>query len=182
MRFLPHALRASPSASGSAAAIRMFPGIGERSLRRGWMPWPVRIPGHLPDSPAVREDMLGYYAEVEQFDFECGQMIETLRARGELENTLVVMTSDNGWQLPRGLANCYDLGVASRWRCGFLNAFDRARSGRDFVTLFDLAPTFWRPQDCAASVSMDGHSLFGRQRRDAVFLERNVTPTSAGET
>lgn len=30
----------------------------------------LRVPGHLPDAPATREDLLGYYAEVEEFDHQ----------------------------------------------------------------------------------------------------------------
>ena len=45
--------------------------------------------------------------------------LATLEATGELERTLVVYVSDNGWQMPRGLANCYDRGsrvpLAIRW-------------------------------------------------------------------
>jgi hypothetical protein len=70
----------------------------------------VRIPAHLPDHPAVRQDMLNYYCEVQQFDSDCGEILATLPAR-ERDNTLVIMISDNGWQIPRGLANCYDPAV-----------------------------------------------------------------------
>ena len=102
----------------------------------------VQVPPHLPDHAAVRGDILGYYCEVQQFDTECGELIEELRRRKLLDNTLVVMTSDNGWQIPRGLGNCYDLGVrvplAVRWPA-------RVRKGvvsDAFVKLDDLFPTF----------------------------------------
>lgn len=132
----------------------------------------LRIPKHLPDDPAVREDMLGYYCEVEEFDDECGVMLEELRRRGELDHTLVIMTGDNGWQLPRGLAGCYDLGVriplAMRWP-------GRIRAGgvrEDFVTIGDLAPTIVDAAGLPRPPSFTGVSLFSPQRRDAVFLER----------
>ena len=37
------------------------------------------------------------------------------RARGELDNTIVVVTSDNGMPFPRAKANVYDAGTACRW-------------------------------------------------------------------
>ncbi len=59
-----------------------------------------------------------------------------------MENTLFVYTSDNGWQMPRGLANCYDTGVrvpmAVRWG-------SRLKAGTttdSFISLTDLGPTF----------------------------------------
>ncbi len=132
----------------------------------------VRVPGNLPDRPAIREDILSYYAEIEEFDFECGQIIDSLRKRGELDNTLVVMTSDNGWQMPRGLANCYDLGVRVPLAMRLPERIRKGQTRDDFATLADLAPTFLDAAGIAAPGQMTARSLFSAQRRDAVFLER----------
>ncbi len=132
----------------------------------------VRVPAHLPDHRTVREDILGYYAEVEEFDSECGQLVETLRRRGELDDTLVVMTSDNGWQMPRGLANCYDLGVRIPLAARYPERIRKGLERDDFVTLADLAATFLDAAGIAAPERMTGRSLFSPHRREAVFLER----------
>lgn len=132
----------------------------------------IRVPAHLPDDPAVREDILAYYCEVEEFDSECDNLLELLKRRGELDNTLVAITSDNGWQLPRGLANCYDLGVriplALRWPARIKGGEVR----RDFVSIADLAPTFLEAAGLAPPKAMTAASLFSRTRRDCMFLER----------
>ena len=79
----------------------------------------VVVPEFLPDLPCVRNDMLDYYFEVERFDRECGQIIAILEKAGELDNTIIVMTSDNGMPFPRAKANVYDYGtrmpLAIRW-------------------------------------------------------------------
>ncbi len=124
----------------------------------------LQIPPHLPDTPEVRDDLLGYYAEIEEFDAECGHLLELLGS--ELDNTLVVMTSDNGWQMPRGLANCYDLGVRIPLVARYPAQW-KPQERHDFVTLGALAPTFLQ----AAGLPAAG-SLFSSQRQDAVFLER----------
>ena len=54
----------------------------------------VRVPPHLPDHPVIRQDILSYYAEVEQFDFECGQIIDLLRKSGELDNSWIMHSAD----------------------------------------------------------------------------------------
>lgn len=119
----------------------------------------VRVPPYLPDTPEVRSDILDYYFEIERFDRDIGEMLKLLEVRGELNNTLVVITSDNGWPFPRGKATCYDAGtrmpLAVRWPA-------KVKSGRvvdDFVSLIDLAPTFLEAAGLKAPAEMNGKSL-----------------------
>jgi len=132
----------------------------------------VTIPAHLPDDPAVRADIRDYYAEVCQFDAESGEILAALDKAGEAGSTLVAMTGDNGWQMPRGLANCYDLGVrvplALRWP-GHIRGGSRHDG---FVTLGDLCPTFLEAAGVSIPARVTGKSLLRPPARDAVFLER----------
>jgi N-sulfoglucosamine sulfohydrolase len=135
------------------------------------------IPKHLPDHQAVRDDLVGYYCEVQNFDRECGKAIDLLRSTGELDNTLVLMLGDNGWQMPRGLAHMYDLSthvpLVVRWP-------KRVQKGvcEDFVSFEDLAPTILELAGLAPLKEMTGESLLpifeGKpvNGRDVVFLER----------
>ena len=132
----------------------------------------VRIPAFLPDHPDVRDDITNYYCEVQQFDDECGPMLEDLQRRGELDNTLVIMTSDNGWQIPRGLANCYDLGVRIPLALRLPGRIAAGQRRDDFVTIADLAPTILEAAGVPRPKDMTAQSLFSPPRRDAVFLER----------
>lgn len=134
----------------------------------------VQTPPHLPSgNAAVEDDIHGYYAEVEAFDAECGAILDTLRRNGELDNTLVVMTSDNGWQIPRGLANCYDLGVRIPLAIRYPRRIAAKQVRNDFVTLAALAPTFLEAAGLPPAKSMTAPSLFSNVRNmDAVFLER----------
>jgi N-sulfoglucosamine sulfohydrolase len=108
----------------------------------GLKPDNVFVPPFLPDVPEVRADILDYYFECERCDRNFGEMIALVEKAGKLENTLIVMTGDNGWPFPRGKTNLYDYGVrqpmAVRWPA-------RVKGGRtvdDFLSLPDLAPTF----------------------------------------
>ena len=119
----------------------------------------VRVPPYLPDTPEVRSDILDYCFELERFDRDIGEMLKLLEGRGELNNTLVVITSDNGWPFPRGKATCYDAGtrmpLAVRWPA-------KVKGGRvvdDFVSHIDLAPTFLEAAGLKASEEMNGKSL-----------------------
>ena len=79
----------------------------------------LRVPPELPDCPEVRDDLMNYYGGVMKLDDEAAQAIAVLEQAGQLDDTVVIYTSDNGWQMPRGLANCYDSGsrvpLAIRW-------------------------------------------------------------------
>lgn len=49
----------------------------------------------------VRTDMLDYALEIEHFDTHLGRILKTLEESGELDNTIVVVTSDHGMPFPR---------------------------------------------------------------------------------
>ena len=52
------------------------------------------MPAFLPDTPEVRSDLLDYEYEIEWFDTHLGRMLAELEKLGELDNTIVVVTSD----------------------------------------------------------------------------------------
>jgi len=102
----------------------------------------IVVPSYLPDNDDVRGDMADYYTEVEDFDSEVGAFIQQLKEFGKLENTLIIVCSDNGWQMPRGLANLYDFGTKIPLIILMPEKFKGNRVVDDFVSLNDLAPTF----------------------------------------
>lgn len=79
----------------------------------------VPVPGFLPDTPATRRDLAAYYSEIEWYDQQLGKVIAELERRGILEDTLIIVTSDNGMPFPRAKVNLYDAGLrmplAIRW-------------------------------------------------------------------
>ena len=97
----------------------------------------------FPDHETVRSDVADYFYEVQRFDTLVSEAIRLLEEKGLLENTVIVVTGDNGMPFPRCKSNNYDTGVrmplAIRWGNGI------TKPGRvldDFVSLTDLAPTF----------------------------------------
>ncbi|MEQ8849131.1 sulfatase [Botrimarina sp.] len=101
-----------------------------------------RVPGYWPDNEVVRNDLLDYALEVQHFDEHVGRMLELLGARGELDRTLVVVTSDHGMPFPRGKGQAYEesnhVPLAVRWPDG-IEAPGRTVGG--FASMIDLAPT-----------------------------------------
>ncbi len=68
-------------------------------------PRKVVVPPYLPDHDVVRRDILDYYVEVEHFDSMVGRALASLEQAGELDNTIVVVTSDHGMPFPRAKAS-----------------------------------------------------------------------------
>jgi uncharacterized sulfatase len=151
------------------------PGSGVRS---GLKPEDVFVPPFLPDTPEVRGDICDYYFAVQRYDHDTGEILRLLEAAGKRENTIVVMTGDNGWPFPRAKANLYDAGtrqpLAVRWPA-------RVKAGRRFdafLSFEDLAPTFLEAAGLKPPAAMTGRGfldlLTGESKvvRDRVFLER----------
>jgi uncharacterized sulfatase len=119
----------------------------------------VEVPAFLPDAPEVRGDIADYAFEIQHFDQHLGLMLALLEERGELEDTLVVVTSDNGMAFPRAKATVYEYGthmpLAIRWGA-------RVAPGRtvdDFVSHRDFAPTFLEAAGLPVPADMTGRSL-----------------------
>jgi len=147
--------------------------------KAGLNPAAVKVPAYWPDTSEVRSDILDYYFEVQRFDREVGELLGLLERTGRAENTLVVITADNGWPFPRCKANLYDGGtrqaLAARWPA----RFGGGRVVDGFVTLADMAPTFLEAAGLKPRPEMTGRSILGLLtgkekpgRREMVFVER----------
>jgi arylsulfatase A-like enzyme len=101
-----------------------------------------RVFSFWPDNETVRTDILDYAFEIEHFDRHVARMLQMLEERGELDNTLVVVTADNGMPFPRVKGQVYELSnhmpLAIMWRRGIAGA---GRKVEDFVSFIDIAPT-----------------------------------------
>ena len=162
-------------------------GSAGSGAKGGIDPAKVVVPPYLPDNEVVRNDIADYYLAAQAFDHAAGEALASLENTGELDNTLVVMSGDNGWPFPRCQATCYDTSthqpLAVRWGA-------RVKPGRvveDFVSLADLAPTFLEAAGLAPPKEMTARSFLnvllsekrGRvdQARDHTLtgMERHVT-------
>jgi uncharacterized sulfatase len=155
------------------------PYVKGSGVKAGLNPADVVVPPYLPDTPEVRSDICDYYFAVERYDRDVGKILDSLEKARKLDNTIVVMTGDNGWPFPRGKANLYDAGthlpLAVRWPA-------RVKGGRtsdDFISFQDFAPTFLEAAGLKPTPVMTGRSFLdilttgeSAVLRDRVFLER----------
>ncbi|MCC6262567.1 MAG: sulfatase [Bryobacterales bacterium] len=141
----------------------------------------VKVPAQWPDVEVIESDILDYYSEVEWMDQQVAKALDALEKTGELENTVVVITSDNGMPFPRAKVNLYDAGthmpLAIRWGA-------RAPGGRvveDFVSHTDLASTFLEAAGLPALPGSTGRSLLPvltSKKNGAIDPEREYVVTA----
>ncbi|MDO8303504.1 MAG: sulfatase-like hydrolase/transferase, partial [Sedimentisphaerales bacterium] len=119
----------------------------------------VEVPGCLPDNEGIRTELLDYALEIDWFDTHLGRMMAHLEKIGELDNTIIVITSDNGMPFIHAKGFCFDSGtrvpLAIRWP-------EKIKAGRvisDFVNLKDMAPTFLEAAGVDVPEDMSGKSL-----------------------
>ena len=132
------------------------PGCG---VRAGKKLSEAELPPWLPDNDEVRSDVLDYAFEIEWFDSHLGKIIQILESSGELDNTLILVTADNGMPFPRSKGQLYDSGarvpLAVRWG-------SRVKGGRaveDFVSFPDYAPTILEAAGLSKTPEMTGRSF-----------------------
>tara|TARA_R110001592_G_scaffold60806_3_gene185210 strand:+ start:109455 stop:111164 length:1710 start_codon:yes stop_codon:yes gene_type:complete len=101
----------------------------------------VEVPAFFPDNDIVRGDMLDYAVEIEWYDRHLDSMINYLEKIGELENTIIIVTADNGMPFPRAKANSYDYGIHVPFAVRYPKDFPGGRIVNDPVGFVDLAPT-----------------------------------------
>ena len=108
--------------------------------------------------------MLDYAFEIEYFDQHLQKMLALLEERGELDNTIVVVTADNGMPFPRIKGQEYEMSnhlpLAILWKDGIQHA---GRTVDDFVNFIDFAPTFLElagvSQPASGMQKIEGKSL-----------------------
>jgi arylsulfatase A-like enzyme len=121
----------------------------------------IVVPACFPDNPVVRGDVADYFLEVQRFDALVGSALEAIEQLGELDNTLVVMTSDNGMPFPRCKSNLYDMGARMPLAASWPVRIPAGQVIEDFVSLTDFAPTFLEAAELEVPPSMTGRSLLG---------------------
>lgn len=126
------------------------------------------IPPYFPDTPEVRQDLLDYAGEIEWFDLHLGKMLDMLRDRGELENTIVIVTSDNGCPFPRVKGQMYEQDFHMPMVAMWLGSGIRGgRRVSDLIGFVDIAPT------CLDIAGMEKpEQMWGKSFLD-IFLTEN---------
>lgn len=117
------------------------------------------VPGFLPDTELVESDVLDYTLEIEWFDAQLAKMLDFLEEKGELDNTMIVVTADNGMPFPSAKANLLEYGTHVPLAICWPKKIKGKMVISELVSMIDLAPTFLDINGIQQPQKMTGKSL-----------------------
>lgn len=100
------------------------------------------VPPYWIDNDVTKTDMLDYAYEVEYFDQNLGKILAILEKSGQMDNTLILVTSDNGMPFPRVKGHVFEYDNHSP--LALMYGKKIAQPGRvidDYISFIDFAPT-----------------------------------------
>ena len=166
-------------ARGLQALTRVLPSFNERFI--GDKPGIL----HRPPVDAAAVDRLQQRRaeSLVSVDSQVARMVQVLRRSGELDNTLVVFTSDNGYLLGEhrwvGKVLAYEGSVRVPM---LMRGLGLARGTLDAQSagMIDLAPTFAVLAGATPLVEVDGHPLVARRGEAALERDTRTLLVQAG--
>ena len=141
-------------------------------------PGKLTVPPYLPNNNIVQNDLAGYYTEIQNFDEQIGKLKAILKKKNLLENTILIVMGDNGWQMPRGLAQIYDSGTRVCMAISWPKKFQKDKICDELISFEDFAPTILKLAGVKELPKTTGLSLLpilkeGKKlNRKHIYLER----------
>ncbi len=141
-------------------------------------PASLKLPGHVPDLPAVREQYADYCAEVNRVDASLGRLLALLESAGLTKDTLVIFAGDNGQALPHGKGSLYDPGCNVPFLVRWPGVVAPGGDSSALLSGEDVGPTVLAAAGLKAAPGMTGISFLPLLKgevakvRDHVFTER----------
>lgn len=148
-------------------------------IKEGYALEKARVPYFLPGGDTIKSDMLDYAVEIGWFDKHLMNCINELKRIGEFENTIIIVTADNGMSFPRAKANCYDAGIHVPLAICWGDKVKPSQIVETLVSSVDFAPTILDAVGLMGNNTYSGESqiplLTGRiqdYKADAVYAGR----------
>lgn len=144
------------------------------------VPDDIIVPPYLANTPQTRMDIASYYDEITRFDHFIGIVENELQQQGVLDNTIIIIMSDNGAAYPRAKSRLYDAGI----KTPFIMSWPALMAGRSascssLVSAIDIAPTLLELAGIERAPALQGRSFSAllhrpsRKFRNYVFAEHN---------
>ncbi len=105
-------------------------------------PEKLKIPASLGDTPEVREAYSRYLAEISYFDRQVGEILKTLEETGKAENTLVMLSTEQGWQFSGGKWTNWNQGVHTGMIAKWPGKIKPGTKTEALIQFADVTPTF----------------------------------------
>lgn len=142
-------------------------------------PEKLTVPAYFADAAATRQDLAQYYDEVYRFDVRIGQVVEVLRERDQLDNTLIIVMADNGRAFPHSKTRVNDRGMKSPFILHWPDRIESGQRSEALISAIDIAPTLLALGEGSIPETMQGRSFEAlldepdQAFREWVFAEHN---------
>lgn len=142
-------------------------------------PEDVVVPPYLVDTPGTRQDLALYYDEITRLDYYVGEVVRELERQGVLDQTVIIVMSDNGRPFPHSKTSVYDDGMKTPLIIYAPSVIPHPRRTDSLASAIDIGPTVLELAGLAAPETFQGVSLLpilrnpGTTVRDYVFAEQN---------
>jgi N-sulfoglucosamine sulfohydrolase len=170
---------------GKPFVLQLCFGDPHRPLDKDAIPQPhdpakLKLPAFYPDTKLVREDFARYYDEISRFDSDVGTVLAELKKRGLADNTLVVVSADNGASQFRGKGTLNEFGIHCPMIVRWPGKVKSGATTAELVSGEDVGPTFLAAAGVEAPKEMTGRSFLGLLKgekytpREYVFAQRGA--------
>jgi N-sulfoglucosamine sulfohydrolase len=120
----------------------------------------VKLPPVIHDNPPTRKTFIGYLAEVVELDREVGAILKLLKDSGQADNTLVMFSSEQGWDFAFGKWTNWDIGLRSALIARWPGKIKPGSVSDALVQIADITPTFIQAAGGAPeALKLDGRSF-----------------------
>lgn len=102
----------------------------------------ITLPPVIHDNPPSRKTFVGYLAEVAELDKEVGQVLKLLKETGQADNTLVMFSSEQGWNFGFGKWTNWDIGIHTALIARWPGHIEPRTETDALVQMADVVPTF----------------------------------------
>jgi uncharacterized sulfatase len=113
--------------------------LGDASV---YPPEKLKLPASLGDTPEVREAYSRYLAEITYFDRQVGEILRILEETGKAENTLVMLSTEQGWQFSGGKWTNWNQGIHTGMIAKWHGKIKPGSKTDALIQFADITPTF----------------------------------------
>ncbi len=136
--------------------VKYEKGIG---LKNGIDTADVKLPAFMPNHPDAKMELADHYFEIQWFDKQVGWLIDLVEKEGLTDNTVVVVTSDNGIVWPRCKRSLYEWGSHMPLAIYWPKMKNGGTKIERLTSFIDFAPTFLEMAGIEIPKEMTGRSF-----------------------
>lgn len=122
-------------------------------------PEKVKLPKSYVDTPETRKAFSKYLAEITFYDQQVGQVLSLLRKKGLDQNTVVMVTTEQGNSFPFAKWTLYDAGLQTAFIAKWPGQIQPKSTSNAMIEYVDVVPTMLDIAGAKPVSNLDGRSF-----------------------